>query len=61
MVTYAYERVSTKDQNLERQDRAIKKFRPSIPEANIFKDKLTGKKGGLPRNENNTETCVKSE
>lgn len=43
MVTYAYERVSTKDQNLERQDRAIKKFRPSIPEANIFKDKLTGK------------------
>jgi len=43
MITYAYERVSTKDQNLERQDIAIKQFRPDIPEANIFRDKYTGK------------------
>ena len=43
MISYAYERVSTKDQNLERQDIAIKQFRPEIPEENIFKDKLTGK------------------
>ena len=43
MITYAYQRVSTKDQNLERQDIAIKKFRPNISEANIFKDKFTGK------------------
>ena len=43
MITYAYQRVSTKEQNLERQDIAIKKFRPDIPEANIFKDKVTGK------------------
>lgn len=43
MVSYGYERVSTKDQNLERQDVAIKKFRPEIPEANIFRDKLTGR------------------
>ena len=43
MISYGYERVSTKDQNLERQDVAIKKFRPQICEANIFKDKMTGK------------------
>lgn len=43
MISYAYERVSTKDQNLERQDIAINQFRPEIPEENIFKDKLTGK------------------
>lgn len=43
MISYGYERVSTKDQNLERQDIAIKKFRPEIPEANLFRDKLTGK------------------
>ena len=43
MITYAYQRVSTKEQNLERQDIAIKQFRPDIPEANIFKDKFTGK------------------
>lgn len=43
MASYAYERVSTKDQNLERQDTAIKKFRPEISEANIFRDKQTGK------------------
>ena len=43
MITYAYERVSTKDQNLDRQDIAIKEFRPDISENNIFKDKSTGK------------------
>lgn len=43
MITYAYERVSTKEQNLERQDIAIKQFRANIPEGNIFKDKLSGK------------------
>lgn len=43
MISYAYERVSSKDQNLDRQDFAIKQFRPDIPDANIFRDKLTGK------------------
>ena len=43
MITYAYERVSSKDQNLDRQDAAIKQFRPDIKEDNIFKDKITGK------------------
>ena len=43
MISYAYERVSSKDQNLDRQDTAIKNFRPDIPEENIFRDKMTGK------------------
>lgn len=43
MISYAYERVSSKDQNLDRQDFAIKQFRPDIPNENIFTDKLTGK------------------
>ena len=43
MITYAYERVSSKDQNLERQETAIRNFRPNISDANIFKDKVTGK------------------
>lgn len=43
MITYAYERVSTKDQHLSRQDTAIKQFRPGIDEMNIFKDKMSGK------------------
>ena len=43
MITYAYERDSSKDQNLERQETAIRKFRPDIPDANIFRDKVTGK------------------
>lgn len=43
MITYAYERVSSKDQNLERQETAIRNFRPKISDANIFKDKVTGK------------------
>ena len=43
MLTYAYERVSTTGQKLERQDIAIKSFRPDIPDINIFRDKATGK------------------
>lgn len=43
MISYGYKRVSSKEQNLERQDTAIKKFRPNIPESNIFEDKQTGK------------------
>ena len=43
MITYAYERVSSKEQNLDRQDAAIKAFRPDIKEENIFKDKISGK------------------
>ena len=43
MITYAYERVSSKDQNLERQETAIRNDRPNISNANIFKDKVTGK------------------
>ena len=49
MVTYAYERVSTRDQNLERQEIAIKQFRPEIAEANIFRDKFTGKSFDRPQ------------
>lgn len=49
MITYAYERVSTRDQNLERQEIAIKQFRPDIPEANIFRDKYTGKSFDRPQ------------
>lgn len=40
---YAYCRVSTKDQNIERQIIAIKKYAPDIPDNNIFIDKQTGK------------------
>lgn len=40
---YAYCRISTTDQNIERQIVAIKKFAPTIPENNIFIDKKTGK------------------
>lgn len=43
MISYAYERVSTKEQSLERQDIAIKQFRPEIADINIFRDKATGK------------------
>ena len=49
MVTYAYLRVSTRDQNLERQEIAIKQFRPEITEANIFRDKFTGKTFDRPQ------------
>ena len=40
---YAYLRVSTKDQNLERQIVAVKEYRPDLKPENIFSDKQTGK------------------
>lgn len=40
---YAYSRVSTKDQNIDRQIIAIKKYAPDIPDDNLFIDKQTGK------------------
>lgn len=43
---YAYCRVSTKDQNIDRQIIAIKKYAPDIPDDNLFIDKQTGKNFG---------------
>lgn len=40
---YAYCRVSTKDQNIDRQIIAIKKYAPDISDDNLFIDKQTGK------------------
>ena len=40
---YAYCRISTTDQNIERQLLAIKEYAPDIPDNNIFIDKKTGK------------------
>ena len=40
---YAYCRISTTDQNIERQIVAVKKYAPSIADNNIFIDKKTGK------------------
>ena len=40
---YAYLRVSTKDQNLERQIVAVKEYRSELLEENIYSDKQTGK------------------
>lgn len=40
---YAYCRVSTKDQNIDRQIIAVKQFAPDIPDNNIFIDTQTGK------------------
>lgn len=40
---YAYCRISTTDQNIERQIVAIKKYAPDISDNNIFVDKKTGK------------------
>lgn len=40
---YAYCRISTTDQNIDRQIIAIKQFAPNIPDNNIFIDKKTGK------------------
>jgi len=42
-IQYAYCRVSTEDQNLDRQIIAIKEYAPDIPDNNIFVDKKTGK------------------
>ena len=40
---YAYLRVSTKEQNLERQVIAVKEYRPTLLDENIYSDKQTGK------------------
>ena len=40
---YAYIRVSTKDQNLDRQLAAVKEYRPELLEKNIYRDKQSGK------------------
>ena len=40
---YAYIRVSTKDQNLDRQLAAVKAYRPELLEKNIYRDKQSGK------------------
>lgn len=40
---YAYCRISTTDQNIDRQIIAIKQFAPDITDNNIFVDKKTGK------------------
>lgn len=42
-MTYAYIRVSTKEQNLDRQIPAVKKYRPELKDENIFSDKQSGK------------------
>lgn len=42
-MTVGYARVSSKDQEVERQIKAIKQYRPNIPDENIFKDKISGK------------------
>lgn len=41
--TLGYARVSTTDQNLDRQIKAIKDFCPEIKDEDIFKDKKTGR------------------
>lgn len=40
---YAYIRVSTKDQNLQRQINAVKEYRPELLDKNIYSDKQSGK------------------
>lgn len=40
--SFAYARVSTKKQSLEREIEAIKRYRPKIEECNIFTDKCSG-------------------
>ena len=45
---YAYLRVSTKEQNLERQLIAVKEYRAQMLDENIFSDKQTGKNFNRP-------------
>lgn len=40
---YAYLRVSTREQNLERQIVAVKEYRPELRSENIYSDKQSGK------------------
>ena len=42
-MVYAYLRVSTKEQNLERQIIAVKEYRPELVDKNIYTDKQSGK------------------
>ncbi len=48
---YAYIRVSTKEQNTDRQVENIKKNFPSIKDENMFIEKVSGKKGVEERSE----------
>ena len=43
VISFGYVRVSTQEQNLERQYTAIKGYRPEIEDVNIFSDKQSGK------------------
>ena len=43
VISYAYIRVSSKTQSLDRQVTGVKNYRPDIPDINIFSDKITGK------------------
>lgn len=48
-VVFGYGRVSTKDQNEERQRTAIKNYKPDIKPENIFIDKISGKTFDRPQ------------
>lgn len=48
-VKYGYARVSTKEQNEDRQLQAIRRYWPEIPQENIFVDKITGKTFDRPQ------------
>lgn len=48
-VKYGYVRVSTREQNEERQVQAIKAYCPDIPQENIFADKATGRTFDRPQ------------
>lgn len=50
-MVFAYVRVSSKDQNIDRQIQAIKAYRPDIEEDNIFMDKKSGKTFERPQYE----------
>lgn len=49
MITYGYARVSSTEQNLDRQVRAIQEYKPDINPKNIFQDKITGKVFSRPQ------------
>lgn len=49
MLILGYTRVSSEEQELERQIQAIKDFRPEIDDENIFRDKVTGKHFDRPQ------------
>jgi DNA invertase Pin-like site-specific DNA recombinase len=48
-IVFAYARVSTTDQNLQRQIDAIHKYVPDMPEQNFFMDEISGKTEGTDR------------